>query len=157
FTYQSLRLGFISGSLRIEPILMTLDQMRYWPLLAYGYVRAVKKIAPRAVIHTNWHHALLLLPFLTPSRDIYLVHEIFPDVPLYARVLGAIAKKVGRVVCVSDAVACSVLALGVPESRLTVIHNGLPPLDSMSVPTDQARLRLGIVGQIGPWKGHEDL
>src|SRR5450755_3052266 len=64
FRYQCLRLGFISASLCVEPMLMTLDQLRYWPSLAFGYVRAVKKCGPRAVIHTNWHHALLLLPFL---------------------------------------------------------------------------------------------
>jgi glycosyltransferase involved in cell wall biosynthesis len=71
--------------------------------------------------------------------------------------LRAIAKRVGRVVCVSQAVARSVLALGVPKSHVVVIHNGLPAQDSISAPGDHPPLRLGIVGQIGPWKGHEDL
>ena len=68
--YQRLRLGFISASLRVAPLLMTLDQPRYWPALVYGYLRIIARTAPRAVIHTNWHHALLLLPFLRPRRDI---------------------------------------------------------------------------------------
>jgi glycosyltransferase involved in cell wall biosynthesis len=157
FKYQRLRLGFISASLRLDPMLMTLDQMRYWPALAYGYARHGAVRAPQAVIHTNWHHALLLLPFLKPTRDIFWAHELFPNVPHYAFTLRAIAKRVGRVVCVSHAVARSVMALGVPEHRVTVIHNGLPNVDSMPIKVDKRPLRLGIVGQIGPWKGHEDI
>lgn len=157
FKYRSLRIGFISASFRIVPLLMTLDQLRYWPALAYGYNRLINSTAPQAVIHTNWHHALLLLPFLKPHRDIFWVHEIFPNIPHYACVLRAIGTRVGRVVCVSHAVARSVLALGVLESSVTVIHNGLSPVDSMSAPADRPMLRLGIAGQIGPWKGHEDL
>ena len=136
---------------------MTLDQMRYWPSLAYGYSRLVAATAPRAIIHTNWHHALLLLPFLSPHRDIFWIHECYPQTSRYGRMLRAIAKKVGRVVCVSRAVARSVLALGVPESQVVVIHNGLPLHDSIAAPGERPPLRLGIVGQIGPWKGHEDL
>lgn len=155
--YQRLRLGFISTTLRVAPLLMTLDQLRYWPALVYGYLRIIARTAPRAVIHTNWHHALLLLPFLRPHRDIYWAHELFPNVPHYARIMRAIAKRVGRVVCVSDAVARSIEVLGVPKSKVKTVHNGIPLVESISAQGDQRKLRLGIVGQIGPWKGHVDL
>jgi glycosyltransferase involved in cell wall biosynthesis len=157
FKYQRLRIGFISASLRLDPLLMTLDQLRFWPALAYRYTRLIKATAPRAVIHTNWHHALLLLPFLKPHRDIFWVHEVFPQTSRYGHMLRAIAKKVGRVVCISQAVARSVLALGVPKTHVMVIHNGLPPHDLIPAPGDQPTLRLGIIGQIAPWKGHDDL
>jgi glycosyltransferase involved in cell wall biosynthesis len=157
FKYQLLRLGFISASLRISPLLMTLDQLRFWPALAYRYNRLINSTTPRAVIHTNWHHALLLLPFLKARRDIFWVHEVLPNVLHYSLVFRAIAKRVGRVVCVSHAVARSVLALGVPEARVSVIHNGLPPVEFTPAPADRVTLRLGIVGQIGAWKGHEDV
>jgi glycosyltransferase involved in cell wall biosynthesis len=157
FKYRRLRIGFISASFRLEPLLMTLDQLRYWPALAYGYGRLIKATAPRVVIHTNWHHALLLLPFLKPHRDIFWVHECFPNTSRYRHVLRAIAKRVSRVVCVSHAAACALVALGVPESHVVVIHNGLPPVDSIPARGGQPPLRVGIVGQIGPWKGHDDL
>ena len=157
FKYQRLRIGFISASLRLDPLLMTLDQLRFWPALAYRYTRLIKATAPRAVIHTNWHHALLLLPFLKPHRDIFWVHECFPNTSRYSHVLRAIAKKVGRVVCVSHAVARAVMALGVPESHVVVVHNGLPPFDAIPAPGGQPALRAGIVGQIAPRKGHDDL
>src|SRR3979411_2391793 len=41
FKYQRLRIGIISASLRIVPLLMTLDQLSYWPALAYGYSRFI--------------------------------------------------------------------------------------------------------------------
>src|ERR1700675_2884618 len=157
FKYQRLRLGFIPATLRLDPLLMTLDQLRFWPALAYRYTRLIKAKAPRAVIHTNWHHALLLLPFLEPHRDIFWVHECLPNTSQYSYVLRAIAKKVCRVVCVSHAAARAVAALGVPESQVVVIHNGLPPLDPILAPGKQPTLRAGIVGQIDPRKGHDDL
>ena len=157
FKFDLLRLGFISASPRLEPALMTLDQLRYWPALAYGYRRRVAATSPRAVIHTNWHHALLLLPFLTPHRDIFWVHDLFPNRPHYTRVLRLIGGRVGRIVCVSHAVADSVLALGIPESRVLVVHNGVPLADAVHCPDGEPTLRLGIVGQVAPWKGHQDL
>jgi glycosyltransferase involved in cell wall biosynthesis len=120
-------------------------------------MRRVAATSPRVIIHTNWHHALLLLPFLTPHRDIFWVHDGFPNKPHYARVLRLIGGRVGRIVCVSQAVADSVLALGVPESRVVVIHNGVPLADAMHCPDGEQTLRLGIIGQVAPWKGHEDL
>ena len=155
--YRRLRIGFISKTFRVEPMLWTLDQLRYWPLLAYKYGRLINSTEPRAVIHTNWHHVLLLLPFLRPRRDIFWVHDALPNVPRYGRVLRVIAKRVGRIVCASHSVARSVLILGVPKSHVTVIHNGLPPIGPIPALPGRATLRIGIIGQIGPWKGHEDL
>ena len=157
FKYQRLRIGFISTSLRIKQLIMTLDQMRYWPALACGYVSLVGAAAPRAVIHTNWHHALLLMPFLNSHRDIFWVHEIIPNTQRYRLVFRGIAKRVNRMVCVSRAVARSILALGVPHSRVTVVYNGVPRAASMPRSAERGTLEVGIAGQIGPWKGHEDL
>jgi glycosyltransferase involved in cell wall biosynthesis len=157
FPFELLRLGFVSASLRTEPLLKTLDQMRYWPALAYGYRRLVTATAPRAVIHTNWHHALLLLPFLDARRDILWLHDCLPNTRRYVRMLAALAHRVRRIVCVSEAAARNALALGVRPSQVTVVHSGLGPVAPIDVPARQPMLRLGIVGQIGPWKGHDDL
>ena len=57
----------------------------------------------------------------------------------------------------THSVARSVLILGVPKSHVTVIYNGLPPIGPIPAPPGRATFRIGIIGQIGPWKGHEDL
>lgn len=157
FGYYRVRLGFISKTLGWKPIIWTLDQLRYWPALALGYLRAVTRTAPRTVIHTNWHHALLLMPLLNNRRDLYWSHEVVLDKRHYRVIFKAIAKRVSRVVCVSNAVAHSIERLGVPPSKLIVIHNAVDLDAEISSPRAQLPLRLGIVGQIAPWKGHDDV
>lgn len=157
FKYHRLRLGFISMSLRWNLLEMTLTQLLYWPVLLYQYCRLVYRLAPDVIIHTNWHHALLLLPLLNTGRDIYWSHELASRSRSVSRVLRAIAKRVGFVVCVSRAAAESLQAVGVPNSKIAVIHNGVSSTAALPIGSTGAALRLGIVGQIGPWKGHDDL
>jgi glycosyltransferase involved in cell wall biosynthesis len=157
FRHHPLRVGFISATLGLKPMLYTLDQLRYWPVLLFRYARLVSASAPRAVVHTNWHHALMLLPLLRRDRDVYWLHEVLPNNRRYAWTFASIAKRVGRIVCVSQAVARSVVALGIPASHIIVIHNGLPSVAVAPAVPQHGPLRLGIVGQIGSWKGHDDV
>ena len=159
FDVTRLWLGLISIDPRFENIRMTLDQLFHWPALALGYGRFLKQFQPKAAIHTNWHHALLLWPFLTKNRDVFWLHEILPRSPQYRWVFQWLSRKVKRFVAVSQAAAASLLALGIPESQISVVYNGLT--DPISAPSAtkkcQRPLIIGIVGQIAPWKGHEDL
>lgn len=157
FEFYRLRLGFISISLSWKPIIWTLDQLRYWPALIFGYAKLMRQLRPRAVIHNNWHHAFLLAPALVQSRDVYWCHEIVPNNWRYRWVFRLISRRVGCVVCVSHAVYRSLEALGVDRNKLVVVHNGSEFEFSVPAPRSAAPLRLGIVGQIGPWKGHDDL
>ena len=109
------------------------------------------------MVHTNWQHCLLLLPLLRRQRDIYWAHEIPPLSRRYGYVFRAIGARVGRVVCVSQAVAERMLSLGMPTSRVVVVRSGIPPAEETGPVGGGERLQLGIVGQIGEWKGHGDL
>ena len=61
-------------------------------------------------------------------------------------------------VCVSHAVAGSLRQLGIDEAKIRVIHNGITDaVSTKPVPPDNAVFRIGIVGQVGAWKGHGDL
>jgi glycosyltransferase involved in cell wall biosynthesis len=150
-------LGFISAILRFEPIWMTLDQMRRWPSLLLGYQRFLKTTRPAKVVHTNWHHVLLMWPLVRPDRDVFWLHEVIPNRPGYRRLFKRLAKRVNCFVCVSNVAARSLTNVGVPESKTCVIYNGI------IVPSGGGRKEpntvpaIGIVGQIGAWKGHEDL
>ena len=157
--FHRIRLGFISKTLQWKPMLWTLDQLRYWPSLALGYLKAIKAGAPKVVVHTNWHHALLLLPFINRQRDFYWSHEIVPENWLYGHIFRAIAKRVKCVVCVSHAVARSLIASRVDSAKICVIYNGIVEFECIR--SDVSALPpgtcIGIAGQIGAWKGHEDL
>jgi glycosyltransferase involved in cell wall biosynthesis len=157
FAYERVPLGFISMSMRRDVSRMTRGQLARWPELVRDYRRIVRTTQPKAVIHTNWHHALLLLPFLKRGRDIYWAHEFVPDNKRYALFFRLLAARVRRIVCVSQAIERNLLVLGVPRNQLMVIHNGCDANGAPAQPPSGGSLRIGIVGQIVSWKGHEDL
>lgn len=154
---QVLHLGFVSATLTAECLRMTAEQIWYLPALLWGYARVLRILKPRKVVHTNWHHALLLLPFLRPDRDVYWSHEFVPDLPQYRRVFTWFARRLNCFVCVSQSVAGSLRRLGVDEKKICVIRNGVTDPGSTNSIPKLAVFRIGIVGQVGPWKGHEDL
>ena len=154
-----LPIGFISATLTKRNLEMTLEQMRRWPALLYGYSRLLQLLTPQKIIHTNWHHLLLLFPFLKPQRDLFWVHDLVPDLRQYRLVFGWLEHRLGAFICVSHATACSLRKIGIGEHKIRVIHNGLAdPTSSTNFafrPGEQ--FRIGIVGQVNPWKGHDNL
>jgi glycosyltransferase involved in cell wall biosynthesis len=157
FRHRFLWVGFISLTFRLEPLRCTFWQLLRLPHLLVGFHRITRNGGLRAVVHTNWQHCLLLLPLLRPQRDIYWAHEIPPLSRRYGYVLRSIGRRVGRVVCVSQAVADRMLSLGVPTTKVVVVRNGIPSAEGTGAVGGGECLRLGIVGQIGERKGHEDL
>jgi glycosyltransferase involved in cell wall biosynthesis len=157
FEYHLLRLGYISTSPRLRSMTMTLHQLSYWPSLVVRYVLLTARASPKSVIHTNWHHALLLLPVLNSQRDIFWAHDLVPNRLREACVFRSIARRVARIICVSHAVAKSMETVGIPKSKIAVVHNGVASRAALPLRSDAPPLRLGIIGQIGPWKGHDDL
>jgi glycosyltransferase involved in cell wall biosynthesis len=157
FPTQRMRLGFISITLRPGPLKMTTHQAIFWPSLLVSYAKFIREFNPARVIHTNWHHALLLLPLLNVRRDIYWTHEVMPDRALYRHVFRRIAKRVSSFVAVSQASAHGLARLGVDPDRIRTIYNGVSDPLNGGVALRNNQQRLGIVGQIGRWKGHEIL
>jgi glycosyltransferase involved in cell wall biosynthesis len=150
-------LGYISATLHWSEIRMTLDQLRRWPALALAYLRFLREIRPQRIIHTNWHHTLLLWPFLRPERDILWLHEILPNKAQYRRFFQSVSHRMSKFIAVSNAVATSLKELAVPSSKIRLIYNGVSMSPIAGPNSFERPLRVGIVGQIGPWKGHEDL
>ena len=64
FRSYRMQLGFISATLSLDCIRMTADQLVRWPKLIYDYRRFLAREQPCQVIHTNWHHLLMLWPLL---------------------------------------------------------------------------------------------
>lgn len=155
---RTLPIGFISATLKPKPMLMTGEQIWFLPSLLRGYARVLRTLTPRNVVHTNWHHLLLLWPFLQAKRDLYWLHEFVPNRPRYRRLFRHLSHRLKCFVCVSHAVAGSLRLLGIDESKIRVIHNGITDLISETPSSNSTtRFRIGIVGQVGPWKGHDDL
>lgn len=157
---ESMPLGFISATLSIDCIRMTSEQILKWPGLLWSYRSMLRRERPATIIHTNWHHLILLWPFLKPNRDYFWLHECIPNTPRYRRLFARLARRIGKFVCVSAAVANSLFALKIERDKVEVVHNGISDCASSFAsdrPTHSGSVNVGIVGQIGPWKGHVDL
>jgi glycosyltransferase involved in cell wall biosynthesis len=157
FPAHVMRLGFISATLNFECMRMTAHQMLFWPTLLRSYGRFLREVKPDKVIHTNWHHVLLLWRLLQPERDIYWSHEVIPGKAQYEWFFRALVKRVGCFVAVSQAGANSLISVGVPKDEITLIYNGISALAPGGGRNDNGMLKIGIVGQINASKGHEDL
>lgn len=152
-------LGSISATLRWDCVRMTLKQFTRLPVLWADYRHFLKKVNPENVIHTSWHHLLVLSPLLSPRRDWYWIHEVLPDKAHYHRVFKWLSGRLRGFIAVSNAVRESLLKSGIPAHKVRVIHNGLRDIAQGGEPRieNEGRMRIGIVGQVEEWKGHHDL
>jgi glycosyltransferase involved in cell wall biosynthesis len=157
--YYRFRLGYISATMTFDNIRMTMHQLIYYPKLLVDYWAFLRRERPDRVIHTNWHHLLLLTPLLRPSRDVFWVHDCMPQTPRYRRLFALFSRRLRGFVTVSAAVAKSIRGIGAPESQIRLIHNGIadPAEGAPRSVADRGEVAIGIVGQIAAWKGHEDL
>jgi glycosyltransferase involved in cell wall biosynthesis len=154
-------LGFISKQLSWSTVGMTLDQLRKLPSLWLGYRKSLKTYHPEVVVHTNFHHLILLWPILNGTINVFHVHECFPSTRFYKFVFGAIARRLRLFIAVSQFVAASLAELGIPKHKISHVLNGIS-LDDQSKgrieKSDQdSPVAIGIIGQVGEWKGHDDL
>lgn len=154
-----MRLGFISASLRLDCVRMTLDQLARVPGLWRAYAAFLREEAPDQVIHTNWHHLLVLWPWLNAARDWFWVHDIAPNKRQYRVVFQNLDRKLRGWIAVSQAVSDSLRELGIPPEKIAVIHNGIedPAKGTELAEPESSPVRIGIVGQVAEWKGHRDL
>src|SRR5438093_544754 len=158
--FRVLPIGFISATLKLKYLAMTGEQLRRWPELLYRYRAFLRMAEPKKVIHTNWHHVLLLWPLLTPTRDLFWVHEIIPNLRHYRVLFQGLSLRLQCFVAVSNAVSQSLQRIGIPSRKIEIIYNGLsdPTANIAPISTkSNDRIRLGIVGHVGEWKGHDDL
>lgn len=119
------------------------------------------------IVHANSGVAALLASAAcTLNRCPFLwhQHDIVPRRRINRLVLGACGRVSRRVLAVSDAVAQSLLCLGIPTGRVTVLHNSVRPEFFQPAPERQpARRSLGLpeeglvvamAARLVPYKGH---
>lgn len=158
--YSKIRLGFISKTLNWQAFKMTMDQLLYWPKLLYNYKKIISGFSPDVVIHTNFHHLFLLYPVVNSRKAIHVYHshESIGNTNFYKKLFTAFQKKIRLFIGVSAYVSNKLNELGISDQKLKTIHNGLEIIEwqPKSVQTGSI-FKIGIVGQVGAWKGHEDL
>lgn len=158
--YSKIRLGFISKTMNWNSIRMTMEQLIYWPKLLFDYKRIVSKFRPDVVIHTNFHHLFLLYPVVGTRNtiNIYHSHESIGNSGFYNKLFSLFSKKIKLFIGVSDYVTNKLRDLGIWNDKLKTIHNGLEIIQwKPNLLKQESIFKIGIVGQVGRWKGHEDV
>ena len=150
--------GFITKTWRADAIALTMKQILHLPELYFGYLSRLARLRPDYVFHTNFHHVCLLMPWIKGDRDWMIVHEVYPLSRFYSLVFNHIAESLAGFIAVSASVASALVALGICPGRIQIIPNGidLPSLAKEKRKNEGDWLKVGVVGQIAPWKGHED-
>lgn len=158
--YAKLRIGFISKTFTLSALKMTMHQILYLPKLLYNYAKIIRRFKPDVIIHSNFHHLFLLYPVIKANGalNIYHNHESIGDTKFYKGLFGLFNKKIALFISVSEYVTGRLRKLGIPEHKLRTIHNGLEIVEypPVSLGKDNV-INIGVVGQVGGWKGHEDL
>ena len=159
--------GFLSLQLRPGPLYMTAAQLRRVPALWSDFRRVVRDWRPSVVHHSNFHHVLLLAcgPNRRQVPHVFHVHGAFQNTRAVRLALRRIDGFVDRFIAVSAFVGETLERCGVPASKIDVVLNGVVPASRDPQAREAWRaahgiagedVAIGIVGQVAPWKGHED-
>ena len=158
--YAKIRLGFISKTLNWKAFKMTFNQFIYLPQLLYTYNKIIRRFKPDVVIHTNFHHVFLLYAVLKRKGiiNVYHSHESIYNTNFYKLLFKQFQKKIDFFIGVSKFVTNKLIDLGISKDKALTIHNGVEIIDQQPKKAGYKDIfNIGIVGQIGSWKGHEDL
>lgn len=156
--YTRVPLGFISKTLRWDALYMTAAQLLQVPKLWQGYRRYVKEFNPDFIVHTNFHHLLLLWPFLDSQKTLFHVHDYFEPKAFYRYLIRFLNLRLRAFIGVSGFMRDSVIQLGIPKTKVFSVLNGIDMNRAQISRGALSRaVTIGIVGQIGDWKGHGDL
>jgi glycosyltransferase involved in cell wall biosynthesis len=150
---------------------MTVDTLSKSPRLWLGYRRHLKEFQPDVVVHSTLHHIFHLWPLLNPRNTFFHVHDPFAPTAFYRRLFRFLSLRVRAFIGVSRYIEHSIVALGVRPEKVFSVLNGVTPQEAgeengelsginansgKSANGNTAPVRVGIVGQIGEWKGHDD-
>lgn len=158
--YASVSLGMVSMSLRPKHIWWTVNALAHLPKAWMDFRRLQSKVDPDCTIFYNLHPLLWLYPFTNKESLIYHVHDL-PEVTRKQRqIFKYVNQSTASVLAASENIKSRLHELGVDPAKVEVLYHGihLDSLDNVSSHGgSRSPVRIGIVGQIGPWKGHEDL
>lgn len=160
--FVRLPLGFLSKKFKRDAMRMTAETLSKSPHLWLAYRNLLKEYQPDVVLHSTMHHLLQLWPVLDARNTFFHVHDPFSPTPFYRRLFRLLSLRVRTFIGVSHYIEQSIIALGVPPEKVSSVLNGLTPQNPELTNEGNCKnsegsvVRIGIVGQISQWKGHDD-
>lgn len=151
--YHEVKLGWYYMS---KP-LWSLDSLFHYPKAFYEYYDLIRNFNPDIVYVVSYRNLVLLFPLIR-RKVIYHVHDQNSLSKQHAFFLRLIDSKVTKYIAVSHCVKDDLARCGIGRDKIVVIHNGVElPDESKLHEYVPDVLRIGIVGQVIPRKGHDVL
>jgi glycosyltransferase involved in cell wall biosynthesis len=141
----------------VSKLLWSLDSLVHYPKALRQYLKIQKKFKPDLIYVDSYRPVVLLKPFLK-GKVVLHVHDPHADSKVERFLIKKANKRIDRYIAVSNFIREDLVRAGVEREKITVVHNGIEiPSDQPKQYMPQGRIRIGIVGQVIPRKGHEDL
>lgn len=157
--HERVHVGKVSLALRSPYLRWTATALARLPGALLAARRWFREFDPEVVIANNRDTVVLLDPLLRGRALVFHMHEAPPASRSTRFLYGRVAARTTTFLAVSEHVRSRLVAIGVDDSRTAVVYNGVEVTDAMGggKRAPDAPFTVGIVGQIGDWKGHDDL
>lgn len=152
--YTKVKLGWIYRS---QPG-WTLDTLLHFPQAYLKCRKIIKQFRPD-VLYVHSYRPIFQLYYLVNTSIIYHSHDIHSTSTQGKMFLRWTNRKISRYIACSNFVKDDLIKVGVHPDKIQVIHNGIDTNVNLTESAKPASewLKIGIVGQVIPKKGHEDV
>ena len=153
--YHKLKLGWYY----VSKILWSLDSLVHYPGAILKFLRIRKNYKDWPVYIISFRQVILLWPFFE-KNIIYHIHDVNSNSRRSRFFIKIINRKVSRFIAVSNFIKRDLILCGIGADKIEVIHNGIALPEKVGAPKKYMQeniLHIGIVGQVIPRKGHEDI
>lgn len=151
--YSKFNLGWIF----LRHPFWTAQGLRALPEAIRKFESVCREFHPDVVVHSVYHSIIMLS---TARSTLTVLHAHDAHVPsLKHRLIYALVnRRIGFAIAPSEFIAGALRSLGISSRKICVVHNGVPvPTLGQLCPAQGNEVRIAIVGQVGPWKGHSTL
>jgi glycosyltransferase involved in cell wall biosynthesis len=153
--------GAWSKRLAWEPLVWTANTISRLPWLWSGWRKTLRSFQPEVILWTSSRLPVPAYPVIDRTPSFLIEHTHLEPTQTRCYIYRALARKLTGFIAVSQFMADHLVKLGAPTSRIFVVHNGAAFRGEIKQNSYRDRfgggssmLRIGIVGQITPNKGH---
>jgi glycosyltransferase involved in cell wall biosynthesis len=154
--------GSLSKRLAPRPMWWTFNAVIRLPWLWMGWRRVIRRFNPDVVIFTTWRHALSVYPFIKGGCSFLIEYTYLTPTRTRRALYRLLSRQLTGFVAVSEFMRGHSIKIGAPVKKVhlarSAVFSASDPLryerGDAQVLSVHDRLRIGIVGQIAPHKGH---
>lgn len=138
------------GKITVRRPVWMLDTIRHLPGARRAVRQLVADLRPDAAVLCNRDSVPLLAGLFDGVSTVFHLHE-----PMAPRWIRRLDRRVGSFFAVSEFIRDRIIGSGVAPGRVQTVYNGVG--QAAPAPASGDPPAVGICGQVGTWKGHDDL